>query len=156
MVYFFSLILAFCTGGYTHDFNISMVDLYVEDDQISVVFRFEKDDLYGCLFQNQVGTTVLPTDAQIQAYMDTHASLIINEKTTLELELASTTIEEDHIHLYFAKVELSSQIKTIRFFNSTLLKAFDDQIHIIQIHQPEKELRGFQMDKDRTTITVEL
>jgi hypothetical protein len=155
MVYFFSLILAFCSAACTHDFKLSMLNFYVEDNELAVEFRFEKNDLIASINQNSDATNVLPSEEQIQFYLAAQTTLKINEKA-VQLDLASTRIEEDHIHLLFAKVEVPSQIKSIHFFNTSLLDKFNDQIHIIQIHQKDKELRGFQMDKDRTSILVEL
>ena len=149
MVYFFSLILAFCSAACTHDFKLSMLNFYVEDNELAVEFRFEKNDLIASINQNSDATNVLPSEEQIQFYLAAQTTLKINEK-------AVTRIVEDHIHLLFAKVEVPSQIKSIHFFNTSLLDKFNDQIHIIQIHQKDKELRGFQMDKDRTSILEEL
>lgn len=155
MEYIISLILALCSLGETHDYNVSMVDIYIESDHVSVEFKFERDDFYTSLFQKKVSLGTVPSDKVIQTYMDAHTSLKVNDQV-IQFDLADTKIEEDHILLSFEKVDITTRVISINFFNTSLLEKFDDQIHIIHIHQKDKDLRGFQMDKDRTSISVEL
>lgn len=155
MVYLISLILALNFPESAHDFNLSIVDIHIESNHVTVDIRFEKADLFTHIIQQTVDTAKPPTNKEIQSYIDSHTSLKINDHI-LQLKLDMTQIEEDHIHLSFGQLDMSSHVKTVHFFNNCLLEMFSDQINIVHIHQADREMRGFQMDKDRTTILIEL
>jgi len=138
-----------------HDFNLSLVDITISEDVLEVGMRFEKDDFIFGLLGEATNEAFTPSDKHIQSYINSHTAIQLNQKL-YSLLLKKTSFDEEHVFLQFKQISVKEKIRTIDLFNTSLLDTFNDQIHVIQLHQEEVEMRGFQMDKNRIEISIQI
>ncbi len=142
------LILQLLTGDISHDIQVAYFKIHQSGEEIAVDFVFEKEDVHLTLGTNDKELT----DQSMQAYLEEHFSLIIDDQKQ-SLVYGAMAIQEKHITLQAKPKAQISQIKTLKIENTCLLD-IKKHSNIIQIRLYD-QARDFLMNKDRTEIHVQ-
>lgn len=144
------LLIALCiTGTMAHDIQVAFFKFYQVDGALTMEFVLEKEDVIQAL---SISNSKLSNET-LKTYLGDNFSLSINS-VTQNLSYGDMVLKNKHIYIKSNLSKPPTVIKTLAIENTCLL-SIDNHSNIVEFRIDGQE-RDFLMNRDRTTIDIEL
>ena len=134
-----------------HDISMAIFAISIEQNTIQLKVQIDRADIEKAL---NIPIEQINTDRIAQYVADNTTWSLDN--TPLGFTFISINKDEEHYLLETAPLSIKTDAHNLKLQNTCLLEEIADQTNIIYFKQNKKELRGFNMNKDRTEILIDL
>jgi len=133
-----------------HDVPLSITTLQMEQQEMSVELKFDKEDLAEAL-KIEIDKN---HSEQIKKYILRHTQFHVNEKQ-LELSIISIENDDEHFNVKALLSDFPANAKNMTIHNTCLVKEIDNHSNIIYLNYADQR-RGFRLHKGRPSTSFEL
>lgn len=152
-----SLLLFLLVGtAATHDIAVGLVDITLSGEEVSIRMHLDLEDLKEDIWlaTNKEFTQLGPPfDAALTDYLTQHTSWVLDAKA-ITPEIDTVLLRDGHLDVQFIPITLSMPLTRIELYNSCMFGSNPNFIHVVQLHQADRSMRGFRMDLNRQNISI--